>query len=416
MVCEVDLMIKRLSQAFSSLCAIGALLAFSSPAGAQYVHTQGTEIVDGSGKPLHLHGINLGNWMVTEGYMWHFEGGPQSTREIEEFTTEMLGPEHAARFWKQYRDTYISREDIHQIKQMGFDSIRIPIHWKLFTTDDAEGFTLLDRVIGWCHQEGLLVVIDLHAAPGGQTGANIDDSNGWPWLYTDASMQQQTIDLWKRIAHRYRNETAVMGYDLLNEPLPHYPQMRQFDAMLEPLYKRITAAIRTEDKHHAVILGGAKWDGDFMVFGQPFDSNVIYQLHVYWTDPVKASVQRFIDFRDKYHVPIWLGESGENKDEWIAQFSRMLEANDIGWCFWPYKKMDATSSPVTFAQPDHWAEIVEYAKIDRNLGHIEDRLKKRPSQEDIDAAYQSLLTNIRFDHERKNLGYIKALLPDTRVE
>jgi hypothetical protein len=142
-------------------------------------------------------------------------------------------------------------------------------------------------------------------------------------------MQQQTIDLWKRIAHRYRNETAVMGYDLLNEPLPHYPQMRQFDAMLEPLYKRITAAIRTEDKHHAVILGGAKWDGDFTVFGQPFDSNVIYQLHVYWTDPVKASVQRFIDFRDKYHVPIWLGESGENKDEWIAQFSRMLEANDL---------------------------------------------------------------------------------------
>jgi len=328
----------------------------------------------------------------------------------------MLGPEHAAAFWKTYRDTYISREDIHQIKLAGYNSVRIPIHWKLFTTDDAEGFVLLDRVIGWCHQEGLLVVIDLHAAPGGQTGANIDDSNGWPWLYTDASAQQQTTDLWRRIAHRYRMETAVLGYDLLNEPLPHYPQMRQFDAKLEPLYMRISTAIRSEDENHAIILGGAKWDGDFSVFGKPFDSNLIYQCHTYWVPPEQASIQRFLDFRAKYNVPIWMGETGENKDEWIGQFARLLEKNDVGWAFWPYKKMDATSSPVTFAQPAHWAEIVAYAKLDRNLGHVEDRQKQRPSQDVIDGAFASLLENIQFAHEKRNMGYIRALLPDTSLQ
>src|ERR1019366_2812888 len=211
-----------------------AMLAATATAAAQYVHTQGKNIVDGQGHTLQLHGINLGNWMVTEGYMWKFEGGPQSTSEIEEFIAEMLGPQHAAAFWKTYRDTYITREDIHQIKLAGFDSVRIPIHWKLFQTPDAEGFTLLDRVIAWCHAEGLLVVIDLHAAYGGQTGANIDDSNGWPWLYTDESAQLQTVKLWTQIAHRYRKETAILGYDLLNEPIPHYPQMRQFDDKLEP--------------------------------------------------------------------------------------------------------------------------------------------------------------------------------------
>ena len=397
------------------LCSTLLLLvsAGASPATAQFVHAQGKQIVDGSGKPILLRGINLGNWMVTEGYMWHFEGGPQSTREIEEFVTEMLGPEHAAAFWHTYHDTYISRDDIHQIKQAGFNSIRIPIHWKLFTSDDAEGFRLLDRVIAWCHQEGLLVVIDLHAAPGGQTGANIDDSNGWPWLYTDASAQQQTIDLWKRIAHRYRNETAVLGYDLLNEPLPHYPQMRQFDSKLEPIYKRVTAAIRTEDTHHPIILGGAKWDTDFTVFGPPFDKNLIYQFHTYWAPPVQATVQKYVDLRDQTNVPVWLGESGENKDEWVADFTRLMEKNDIGWCFWPYKKMDAPSSPVTFAQPEHWSEIVEYAKFDRNLGHIEDRLKKRPSQEIIDRAFASLLENIQFAHETRNPGYFHALFPNT---
>ncbi len=383
---------------------------------AQFVHAQGEQIVDGSGKPLHLHGINLGNWMVTEGYMWHFEGGPQSEREIEEFVAEMLGPERSAAFWKTYRDTYISQGDIHLIKQAGFDSVRIPIHWKLFTTPDAEGFRLLDRVIGWCKQEGLLVVIDLHAAPGGQTGANIDDSNGWPWLYTDAGAQEQTTELWRRIAHHYREEKAVLGYDLLNEPLPHYPQMRQFDAKLEPLYKRFTAAIRTEDTHHAIILGGAKWDSDFTVFGPPFDSNTIYQLHTYWTPPVQATIQKYVDFRAANKVPIWLGESGENKDEWITTFARLLEKNDIGWAFWPYKKMDATSSPVTFAQPEHWSEIVEYAKGDRNLGHVEDRQKRRPSQDVIDAAFAGVLENIQISKERRNLGYIKALLPNTTLQ
>ena len=404
----------KLFKTFSVLCLFGALSFHCAT--AQYVHTAGQQIVDGAGKPVLLHGINLGNWMVPEGYMWHFEGGPQSTREIEEFVAEMLGPEHAIAFWRTYRDTYISENDIRRIKQAGFDSIRIPIHWKLFTTPQDEGWRLLDRVIGWCHQQGLLVVIDLHAAPGGQTGANIDDSNGWPWLYTDTAAQQQTLELWKNIAHRYADNPAVLGYDLLNEPLPHYPAMRQFDSKLEPLYKRITAAIRTEDKHHAIILGGAKWDSDFTVFGPPFDSNVIYQFHTYWAPPEQQTIQKYIDFRTANNAPIWLGESGENKDAWVAQFARLLEKNNIGWAFWPYKKMDATSSPVTFSQPDHWAEIVAYAKLGRNLGGIEKRQAQRPDQSSIDRAFASLLENIQFSREKVYLSYIDALLPNSPLK
>jgi len=396
---------------FVAACLFSVLSLHSAT--TQYVHAKGQQILDAGGKPLLLHGIDLGNWMVPEGYMWHFDGGPQSTREIEEFVAEMLGPERAAAFWRTYRDAYISRQDIHRIKQAGFDSLRIPIHWKLFATLDAEGWRLLDRVIGWCRQEGLYAVIDLHAAPGGQTGANIDDSDGWPWLYTDASAQQQTIELWKSIAQRYANDPAVLGYDLLNEPLPHFPAMRQFDAKLEPLYRRIAAAIRTVDTHHAIILGGARWDSDFTVFGPPFDANAIYEFHTYWAPPDRRTIQKYIDFRAKYNVPIWLGESGENSDQWIASFARLLEQDDIGWAFWPYKKMDATSSPVTFPQPDHWAEIVAYAKLDRNLGGIEKRQAQRPDQAIIEQAFASLLENIQFSHEKVNLSYIDALLPNS---
>ena len=396
------------------------ITGLSPSADAQFAHTRGKEIVDANGQPLHLHGINLGNWMVPEGYMWHFTDGPQSPREIEALVAELIGPERASLFWQTYRDTYYSQADLRRIKRMGFDSVRVPIHYRFFTADNAEGFLLLDRVVQWSRAEGLLVIIDLHAAPGGQTGTNIDDSNGYPWLFTDKAAQQQTIDLWRRIARHYSKEPAVLGYDLLNEPLPHYPSLRPLDRQLKPLYMRIAAAIRTEDKNHILILGGAKWDSDFSVFTgagkPPFDSNVVYQLHTYWTPPVQTTVQKYVDFRESEGVPIWLGESGENTDEWVAQFARLLEKNDIGWAFWPYKKMDNTSSPVTFSQPEGWDQVTAYAKLDRGLGHVEDRLKKRPDQDVIDRAFASLLERIQFGSEHVNPGYLHALLPSSTAQ
>ena len=58
---------------------------------AQFAHTQQKQIVDGNGKPFLMRGTNLGNWFMPEGYMWDFEGGPQSAREIEGLVTELLG-------------------------------------------------------------------------------------------------------------------------------------------------------------------------------------------------------------------------------------------------------------------------------------------------------------------------------------
>jgi aryl-phospho-beta-D-glucosidase BglC (GH1 family) len=282
---------------------------------AQFAHTQQKEIVDRNGKPLFLRATNLGNWFVPEGYMWMFEGGPQSAREIEGLVTELLGPDKAADFWRQYRENYITRKDIHLLSQAGFNSIRIPIHYKFFETDNAEGFTLLDRAIQWSHEEGLYVVIDLHAAPGGQTGANIDDSGGYPWLYDSPLEQAHLIAIWQRIARHYKDNPTVLGYDLLNEPIPHFPSLAQLNQKLEPLYKKLATAIRQVDNHHIFFLGGAQWDGNFTVFGPPFDNNTAYTFHKYWSKTDEPVIQQYLDFRDKYNIPIWLGESGENTDE-----------------------------------------------------------------------------------------------------
>jgi endoglucanase len=391
---------------FVILCLV---LSGSTVAQSRFVHTQGKQLVDASGSKLILRGTNLGNWMVPEGYMFQFKGGPQSAREIETLITQLVGPEQASKFWHEYREQYVTKRDIEYLKSIGFNSIRVPIHYKFFLPGNSEGFALLDRVVEWSHQAGLYVIIDMHCAPGGQTGANIDDSWGYPWLFEDAQSQAETIDIWKRIAAHYRDNPTVLGYDLLNEPIPHFPELAKYNSALEPLYRRITAAVREVDPNHVIILGGAQWDGNFKVFGTPFDKNVMYTFHKYWTAPTQEVIQQYLDFRDGYNVPVWMGESGENTDEWIGKFVKVLEDNEVSWTFWPYKKMDATSSIVSFARPVNWDAVVMFAKLPQASGDSEKLIAARPSIEASNQALADLLQKIRFSECRPNPGYIQAL-------
>ena len=366
--------------------------------------------MDGAGKPLLLRGTNLGNWFEPEGYMFHLGDSAQSPREIEQLSYELIGQEKADAFWKDWRESYITEADIDRLRAMGFNSVRVPIHWNLFDSDKAEGFRLLDRLVQWARKDHIYLIIDLHCAPGGQTGTNIDDSYGYPWLYLSPEAQKQTIEIWWRIAVRhYSKEPIVLGYDLLNEPFPHYPQLRRFDGDLEPLYRRISAAVREVDRNHVLILGGAQWDSNFKVFGPPFDKNVMYTFHKYWTAPDASAIKEYVEFRDKYNVPIWLGESGENNDQWIAAFVKTLEENRIGWCFWPYKKMDATSSVVTFDRPNHWDAVISLSKMPGGTGNAEKRIAARPSPEDAQAAFDDLLNKAKYSNEKVNPGYVRAL-------
>ena len=176
------------------------ILVFVSLGSAQFVHTDHNQIVDAAGKPLLIRATNLGNWLVPEGYMWLFEGGPQSPSEIRSLVLELLGPEGSSEFWQKYRENYVTREDVTFLHRAGFNAIRVPLHYGLFETDDADGFKLLDRLISWCRSEKLYVILDLHAAPGGQTGANIDDSPGYPWLFRSPQEQEHLVSIWRRLA------------------------------------------------------------------------------------------------------------------------------------------------------------------------------------------------------------------------
>ena len=273
----------------------------------------------------------------------------------------------------------------------------------------GDGFDLLDPVIRGCRPAGIWVVLDMHCAPGGQTGANIDDSWNYPWLYNSEQDQQLLCEIWRSIAQRYRDEPVVLGYDLLNEPIPQWPRLQQYNSKLEPIYKRVTKVIREVDPNHCIILEAAQWDTNFKVFGPPFDPNLIYEFHKYWMPPDQSAIQEYVNFRERYNVPIWLGESGENTDQWIKQFRTLLDQNDIGWCFWPYKKMDATSCLVSIPKPAYWDEIVKFAQLPQGTANAEKLISSRPPIDHCTGALQSLLENISFKSCRINQGYLDAL-------
>src|SRR5229473_7157852 len=101
------------------LLSLGA--GFTCHAQAKFVTTRGKEFIAPGGRPLLLRGINLGNWLMPEGYMFKFKAA-NSPRLIQVVVNQLVGPDEAARFWKTYRNNYITDEDIRFIKQAGFNS------------------------------------------------------------------------------------------------------------------------------------------------------------------------------------------------------------------------------------------------------------------------------------------------------
>jgi hypothetical protein len=94
--------------AFTLATGSAAARGHASSTGNRFVHANGRYLVDSEGHTLQLRGINLGNWLVPEGYMFGLEGGPVSPREIGTYFNELLGPAEAANFWQAYREAYIT--------------------------------------------------------------------------------------------------------------------------------------------------------------------------------------------------------------------------------------------------------------------------------------------------------------------
>ena len=398
------------------LWAFAFCLIFTSTATAQkskFVTTKGSRIIEPNGDSIFLKGTNLGNWLVPEGYMFK-TGKVAAPRQIDQLLHELAGPDSLKAFWHKYLDNYITHEDIKYLKRIGCNHIRLPFHYKMFTDEEYmgtknAGFTYFDRVIEWCREEKLYVLLDMHCAPGGQTGDNIDDSYGYPWLFFSQSSQDLMSQVWVKIDNKYKNDPIILGYDVVNEPIAHYfvKEIPDYNHRLFLLYQRMVKDLRKVDKDHIIFLNGSVWAGDFGVFESTLDDNIVYEFHKYWFDVEQEAVQKYVDFRAENNVPIYIGETGENTDEWVMDFRVLLEQNDIHWCFWPYKKMDNTKGIMNFTMPADYDLISRYSQSDRSS--YEKIRENMPDRVKVQKALNQYLENCLYKNCFQNKGYIQGL-------
>ena len=172
------------------LLSLLVFIFYSSLAQSGFLKAGDTKIVDAQGNKVILRGMGLGGWMLQEGYMLETSrfAGPQ--HQIKNTIEKTVGTDAMNAFYEAWLANYCTKQDVDSMAAWGFNSIRLPMHYNLFTLpieDEPEagkdtwlskGFVMVDSLLDWCEANQMYLILDLHAAPGGQgKDANISDYN-----------------------------------------------------------------------------------------------------------------------------------------------------------------------------------------------------------------------------------------------
>jgi endoglucanase len=391
---------------------------------SQFLKTNGQKIVNDKGENIQLRGLGLGGWMLQEGYMLKTAdfAGPQF--KIKEKIAELIGEDGMNEFYQAYLKNGITKQDIDFLAKSGFNSIRLPMHYNLYTlpiekesvkgqnTWLEEGFKMTDDLLKWCKDNKIYLILDLHAAPGGQgNDANISDNDkSKPSLWESEENQKKTIALWKKLAERYKDEPWIGGYDLINEPNINFTGKNpngtdeMSNAPLWKLQKEITEAIRQVDKKHIIFLEGNGWGNNYNGLIPIWDQNMAFSFHKYWNYNNDETLKFALELREKHNMPIWLGETGENSNVWFTELIQLLDKHNIGYAFWPMKKIDNIAGITNVKITPEYQRLLDYWK---NGG-------EKPSKEFATKTLMKIAENYKFSHIDIKNDVIDAMFRQTK--
>jgi len=391
---------------------------------SQLLRTEGQKIVNDKGENIQLRGLGLGGWMLQEGYMLKTAdfAGPQY--QIKEKIAELIGEDGMNEFYKAYLKNGITKQDIDFLAKSGFNSVRLPMHYNLYTlpiekepkkgqnTWLEEGFKITDDLLKWCTDNKMYLILDLHAAPGGQgNDVNISDNDqSKPSLWESVENQKKTIALWKKLAERYKDSPWIGGYDLINEPNINFTGKNPngtdetSNAPLWKLQKEITEAIRTVDQKHIIFLEGNAWGNNYNGLIPVWDNNLVFSFHKYWTFNNDEALKFALDLRKKYNMPVWLGETGENSNVWFTELIQLLDKHNIGYAFWPMKKIDNIAGITNVKITPEYQKLLDYWK---NGG-------EKPSKEFAKKALMQIAENYKFSNVEIKHDVIDSMFRQTK--
>lgn len=344
---------------------------------AREVLTRGTQVViDGS--PVVLKGVNLGSWMNIEDFMIGLSG---TDWQIRHAFKRQFGPDAARQFFDTYERSFISKDDIDAMARMGFNVVRVPFNYRYFESDsrpfeyDGPGFTTLDKLFDWCDQAGVFVLLDFHAAPGGQnTTPPSDSTTGYPQLWLMRHFQDRVVALWEEMARRYRGRSSLMGYNLLNEPITaHDGEQTQAEqaVSMNALNRRMVEAIQRIDQSHVIVIeGDVRSSGGFATLEPALFTdyaNVMLTYHHYplasweysvnrederpdFADPdslaafIERQIRHELEFAARVGKPLLLGEFSHGRNDSSGKARAVMTAQlttaakyGHSWTLWSYK-------------------------------------------------------------------------------
>jgi len=374
---------------------------FSNLIISQNLSTLGPYLKDDNSNNVILRGINLGGWMLQEPYLFQFTGAADSQHEFKEKLVEFIGQENTDNFYNAWYENFITQGDVDSLASYGFNSVRLPMHYDLFTLPIQEepivgentwldlGFYMVDNLLDWCETNNMYLILDLHAAPGGQGfGSDINDYNpNLPSLWESEENKNKTIALWGKLAERYADEPWIGGYDLLNET--HWDLAEN---ELRNFYIDVTNEIRQFDQSHIIFIEGNGYANDFSGLTPPWDDNMVYSFHKYWS--FNDSLEWVTWIRNEYGVPLWMGEGGENSNQWFTEAIKMFEDNYIGWAFWPWKKLESISAPFEISSNSNYESLINYLRGDSNAPSVENAVDGL-----MQLAEDSHISNNRFQRD-----------------
>jgi hypothetical protein len=347
--------------------------------------------------------------MLQEPYMLKLSGVAIAQYDIKNRISELVGEERMNEFYDAWLANMVTKRDIDSLKRWGFNSVRLPMHYNLFTlpvenepvegenTWLAKGFEMTDSLLAWCRENEIYVILDLHAAPGGQGNdkpiADVDTTK--PRLWESELNRQKTVALWSKLADRYKDEEWIGGYDLINET--NYPL--EGNTALKELFLDITAAVREVDTNHIIFIEGNQFANDYTGLTPPWDDNMAYSFHKYWNPTTVETIQKYLDIRSEFNVPFWMGESGENKNDWYRSAVELFESNNIGWAWWTIKKVDSESGLMNIAMPEGYQQIIDYWKGEG----------PKPAADDAYKTLMQLAGNVKIENCTVNNEVLNAL-------
>ncbi len=230
----------------------------------------------------------------------------------------------------------------------------------------------LDRLLPVCEELGILVLIDLHTPPGGRNDANECR------IFHEKRFQDKFLEIWEKIARRYKGKKTVWGYDLVNEPVEGDvgEGLMDWQALAEAAAKRVRAI----DPDHAIVVEPAPWGGpEAIAHFRPIDApRIVYSVHMYvphkfthqgvYNDPVgveypgviqgvkwdkerlRQVFQPVLEFQRDFGVHIYIGEfsairwaPGESAFKYLRDVIEIMEEYGWDWAYHAFREWDGWS-------------------------------------------------------------------------